>query len=214
MRLRNIPGAREAVEHSPHVIQDPHAQKGCWRGLFPDGCKLHIEIGAGKGNFLIGMAQCHTDTAFVGIERYATVLYKALRKLPEDLTDRIRFVRMDAERLTEVFDEGEVDRIYLNFSDPWPKARHGHRRLTSRTFLDRYAHIVKPQGLVEFKTDNRPLFDWSVAETEPAGWRILEQTHDLHADARLCEGNVMTEYEEKFSSQGHPICKYVIQRRT
>ena len=212
MRLRNDPKARQAVEQSPFVVQEPHALKGRWRSLFPDGCALHVEIGAGKGSFLYGMAKSHPDTAFIGIERYATVLYKALNKMPEDVTDRVRFVRMDAELLTEVFDQGEADRIYLNFSDPWPKARHEHRRLTSRAFLQRYDRILKPGGLVAFKTDNRALFDWSVAEAEAAGWRITELTHDLHADARLCEGNVMTEYEAKFSSQGHPICKFVIQR--
>ena len=229
MRLRNDPKAREAVEESPFVVQDPFAWKGRWWEVFARADRdasadkepaaaacaqmpLHVEIGAGKGNFLIGMAKKHADTAFVGIERYATVLYKALRKLPEEVSDRVRFVRMDAEILTEVFGEGEADRIYLNFSDPWPKARHEHRRLTSRAFLARYDRVLKPGGVVEFKTDNQALFDWSVEEVEPAGWRIVEKTYDLHADVRLCEGNVMTEYEEKFSAQGHPICKFVIQR--
>ena len=216
MRLRNIPGAREAVENSPCVVQDPHARKGCWRSLFAensaDRLPLHVEIGAGKGRFLAGMAQNHADCAFVGIERYATVLYKALRRMPEDVKDRIRFVCMDAELIAEVFDRGEVDRLYLNFSDPWPKARHENRRLTSRSFLARYERILRPGGVIAFKTDNRALFDWSLEEAELAGWRFLEQTFDLHADARLCEGNVMTEYEEKFSAQGHPICKYIITK--
>ena len=212
MRLRNVPGAREAVEKSPHVVQDPHAMKGCWRSLFAEPETLYLEIGAGKGNFLFGMAGNHPDIAFVGIERYATVLFKALNKMPEAVTDRVKFVRMDAELVAEVFAEGEADRIYLNFSDPWPKARHEHRRLTSRAFLERYARILVPEGRVEFKTDNRALFEWSVEEAKLAGWRMVEQTFDLHADARLCEGNVMTEYEERFSAQGNPICKYVIQR--
>lgn len=212
MRLRNIPGARTAVEESPFVVQEPQALKGRWRSLFADKQALHVEIGAGKGNFLFGMAECHADTGFIGIERYATVLYKALNKMPEAAAASVRLVRMDAELVAEVFDTYEADRIYLNFSDPWPKARHEHRRLTSRAFLERYAKILAPEGVIEFKTDNRALFDWSVGEAHLAGWRILEQTHDLHADARLCEGNVMTEYEEKFSSQGHPICKYIIKR--
>ena len=122
MRLRNVPGAKEAVAQSPLVVQEPHALKGCWRSLFAGKEALHLEIGAGKGNFLFGMALLHGDTAFVGIERYATVLYKALNKMPEELADSVRFVRMDAEIVTEVFEAGEVDRIYLNFSDPWPKA--------------------------------------------------------------------------------------------
>lgn len=211
MRLRNVPGAREAVEQSPHVVQEPHALKGRWRSLFPESRALHVEIGAGKGNFLYGMASRYTDTAFVGIERYATVLYKALNKMPALLEGRVYFVRMDAMLVEEVFDTGEADRLYLNFSDPWPKARHEQRRLTSRTFLARYAKILKPGGTVEFKTDNRALFDWSVEEAGQAGFTITEKTYDLHADARLCADNVMTEYEEKFSSQGHLICKYILQ---
>ena len=202
MRLRNIPGAREAVEASPYVVQDPRGMKGCWRSLFPEGLPLHVEIGAGKGSFLTGMALLHEDRAYVGIEKYATVLYKALRKLSEEGTDRLRFVRMDAELVAEVFDPGEADRIYLNFSDPWPKARHEHRRLTSRTFLSRYEQILTKGGRIEFKTDNRRLFDWSVEEAHLAGWTILEQTTDLHGDQRLREGNVMTEYEARFSSMG------------
>ena len=212
MRLRNVPGARNAVEQSPHVVQDARAHKGAWRSLFPGKSALHLEIGSGKGNFLYGMASLHPDTAFVGIERYATVLYKALNKMPDDLAESVRFVRMDAEQVDEVFDAGEVERIYLNFSDPWPKLRHEHRRLTSRVFLARYDKILAPGGLIEFKTDNRALFDWSVKEVAPAGFRIAELTHNLHADARLNRNNVMTEYEERFSSQGHPICKYIIQR--
>lgn len=211
MRLRNVPGAREAVEQSPHVVQEPHALKGHWRGLFEESRTLYVEIGAGKGNFLFGMAKSHADAAYVGIERYATVLYKALNKFPQELADRIRFVRMDATLIAEVFDAEEADGIYLNFSDPWPKARHEQRRLTSRTFLERYRQILKKGGLIEFKTDNRALFDWSVEEARLAGFPVTDMTYDLHADARLSKGNVMTEYEEKFSAQGHPICKYILQ---
>ena len=124
----------------------------------------------------------------------------------------VRFIRMDAEELTEVFGAGEADRIYLNFSDPWPKDRHAKRRLPSRQFLERYAQILKPEGTIEFKTDNRALFDFALDELEPAGWKAEEVTFDLHADGRLMRGNVMTEYEERFSSAGNPICKYIIRK--
>ena len=164
MRLRNVPGAREAVEQSPHVVQDAHALKGRWRSLFDGRQALHVEIGAGKGNFLFGMAALHPDTAFIGIERYATVLFKALNKMPEALSGQLRFVRMDAEIVTEVFETGEVDRIYLNFSDPWPKERHAKRRLTSGLFLSRYERVLKSGGRIEFKTDNDELFDFSLNE--------------------------------------------------
>ena len=149
---------------------------------------------------------------FIGIEKYSSVLLRAIQKMEEEELPNVKFIRMDAEDIDTVFAEGELERIYLNFSDPWPKDRHAKRRLPSRQFLARYDKILKKDGVIEFKTDNRPLFDFAVEETEPAGWKIKELTYDLHADARLCEGNVMTEYEEKFSSQGNPICKYIIFR--
>ena len=119
---------------------------------------------------------------------------------------------MDAEDLPEVFGEGEVSGIYLNFSDPWPKDRHAKRRLPSRQFLARYAQILTPEGRVEFKTDNRPLFDFALEEAEAAGWKLLVCTFDLHQDEDLMRDNIMTEYEERFSSIGNPICKMVICR--
>ena len=122
------------------------------------------------------------------------------------------FIRVDARLLPEIFEKDEVDGIYLNFSDPWPKARHAKRRLTSREFLKRYEQVLKKEGTVEFKTDNRPLFDFSVEEVNEAGWKLSVCTYDLHNDEKLMEGNVMTEYEERFSSQGNPICKLVAIR--
>ena len=122
------------------------------------------------------------------------------------------FIRMDAEDLAEVFGPGEVDRIYLNFSDPWPKDRHAKRRLPSAEFLNRYDSILKKDGRLEFKTDNRELFDFAVEQLPVAGWRAEAVTYDLHKDNALMEGNIMTEYEEKFSSMGNPICKYIICR--
>ena len=128
------------------------------------------------------------------------------------LLPNLKFIRVDARLLPEIFGKNEVDRIYLNFSDPWPKARHDKRRLTSRVFLQRYDQILKPDGKVEFKTDNRTLFDFSLEEATEAGWTIEQHTFDLHHDPEMCEDNVMTEYEEKFSSLGNPICKMIIHR--
>ena len=142
------------------------------------------------------------------------MLIRALEKMSEMETplDNIRFVRMDAEAITKVFGAGEVDRIYLNFSDPWPKDRHAKRRLTSKEFFARYNVILKADGRVEFKTDNRPLFDFSVESVKEAGWKLDAVTYDLHHDEELCQGNVMTEYEEKFSSKGNPIHKLIAVR--
>ena len=148
----------------------------------------------------------------MGIEKYSSVLLRAVQKMEEEELPNLKFLRMDAEDITKVFGEGEVDKIYLNFSDPWPKDRHAKRRLPSREFLGRYDVILKKEGRLEFKTDNRQLFDFAVEELAPAGWSADVITYDLHADAELMEGNVMTEYEEKFSSMGNPINKYIIYR--
>ena len=217
MRLKNIPGAKEAVQKSEYVVQDPQALRGRWREAFGADVPLYIEVGMGKGRFIMEMARKHPDICFVGIEMYDSVLLRALQKKQEleeagILLPNLKFIRVDARLLPEIFGKNEIDRIYLNFSDPWPKARHDKRRLTSRVFLQRYDQILKPDGKVEFKTDNRTLFDFSLEETTEAGWTIEQHTFDLHHDPELCKDNVMTEYEEKFSTQGNPICKMIIHR--
>ena len=217
MRLRNIPGAKDAIIESPYVIQEPEAEKGCWGADFPRKQPLHIEVGMGKGRFLMDMARLHPEINYVGIEMYDSVLLRAIQKMEEleaagQKLSNLVFMRMDARLLPEVFDKGEVAKIYLNFSDPWPKARHAKRRLTSREFLARYDQILEKDGVVEFKTDNRELFEFSLEEVPEAGWTLVEHTFDLHHDEKMMQGNVMTEYEEKFSSMGNPICKMVIRR--
>ena len=214
MRLRNIKGATEAIESSPYCIQAPAEMKNHWREFFGNDNPIHIEVGMGKGRFLMNLAALHPDINYIGIERYTSVLFRAIQKMEEDEPPlpNVHFICMDADELPEVFDEKSIDKIYLNFSDPWPKDRHAKRRLTSRQFLARYDQILKPDGVLEFKTDNRPLFDFAIEELEPAGWKAQVITYDLHNDAALMEGNVMTEYEEKFSSVGNPICKYIIYR--
>ena len=212
MRLRNIPGADDAILNSEYCIKNPEEQKGHWQDCFETAQPLHIEIGMGKGRFIMDMAALHPDINYIGIERYSSVLLRALQKMEQNPLPNIKFICMDAADVAEVFAKDEVDRIYSNFSDPWPKDRHAKRRLPSRQFLARYDVILKKEGTLEFKTDNRPLFDFAVEELEPAGWQAQVITYDLHSDPALMESNVMTEYEEKFSSIGNPICKYIIFR--
>lgn len=212
MRLRNIPGADEAIADSPHCIQEPMAEKGRWHLIFGNENPIHIEIGMGKGQFIMKLAKEHPDINYIGIERYSSVLLRALQKMKIEPLPNIRFLCMDASIITEVFDKEEVAKIYLNFSDPWPKERHAKRRLTSRQFFERYDKILAGNGVVEFKTDNDDLFAFSMEEVAEAGWTLDAHTFDLHHDPVLNEGNVMTEYEEKFSSLGHPIHKLIARR--
>lgn len=214
MRLRNITGSREVIAESAYVVQEELQMQcpGTWKDIFGNCHPIHIEIGMGKGKFIHTMAMGHSDINYVGIEKYSSVLLRAVQKMEREELPNLKFLRMDAENIDKVFGPEEVDRIYLNFSDPWPKDRHAKRRLPSREFLARYDKILKKDGHLEFKTDNRELFDFALEELEPAGWKAQVITYDLHNDAVLMEGNVMTEYEEKFSALGNPICKYVISR--
>ncbi len=214
MRLRNIAGSREVIADSDFTIKEPEKKKGLFKKeVFKNDNPVHVEIGMGKGRFLMDMAQLHPDINYVGIEKYYSVLLRALQKQEQILLPNIIFIRMDAEDITEVFAPGEVDRIYLNFSDPWPKDRHAKRRLPSRQFLERYDKILVPDGVVEFKTDNKDLFMFALDEVEPAGWTLDAVTYDLHHDEKMMVGNVMTEYEERFSQAGNPIYKYIISRK-
>lgn len=216
MRLRNITGSREVIAGSPYVIQEEQHSRcaGAWNGIFGNGNPIHVEIGMGKGKFIHTMAKEHPDVNYVGIERYSSVLLRAVQKMEQEELSNLRFLRMDAEGIEGIFSRGEVDRIYLNFSDPWPKDRHAKRRLPSREFLGRYRTVLGEGGRLEFKTDNRELFEFAVGELEPAGWTADVITYDLHGDKGLLEGNVMTEYEEKFSAMGNPICKYIVRPGT
>lgn len=212
MRLRNIRGSREKIEISPYVVQEPEKTKGLWKELFGNDNPIHLEIGMGKGRFLLTLAERNPQMNYVGMERYSSVLLRAIQKMEEKPLPNLVFLCMDAADLEAVFEKGEVSRIYLNFSDPWPKDRHAKRRLPSRQFLARYDRILKEDGALEFKTDNRALFDFALEELEPAGWNIRQMTYDLHNDSQMAAGNVMTEYEERFSARGNPICKYIISR--
>ena len=211
MRLRNVPGARETIIENQFSIQEPEQKKGKWAEVFGNDHPIHIEVGMGKGQFIIEMAKRNPEINYIGIEKYSSVLVRAVEKLEDFEQNNLRLIRMDAENIEEVFDKDEVDRIYLNFSDPWPKDRHAKRRLTSTRFLERYNNILTPEGRVMFKTDNKDLFDFSLEQVEEAGCILENHTYDLH-HSEYNEGNVMTEYEEKFSAKGNPICRLVAYR--
>jgi tRNA (guanine-N7-)-methyltransferase len=213
MRLRNIPGADEVVANSPYCIQVPTEHKGNWSAVFENDHPIHIEIGMGKGRFIMDLARLNPNINYIGIVRYTSVLLRAVQKIEENPLPNVRFLCEDAANLPDIFAAEEVKRIYLNFSDPWPKDRHARRRLTSSEFLARYDQFLAKDGRLEFKTDNVGLFDFSLEEIENSDvWHIDVHTYDLHEDPMLNFGNVMTEYEEKFSSKGNPICKLIASR--
>ena len=211
MRLRHIPGSEEQIAESIYVVQAQEEKKGRWAQVFENENPIQVEVGMGKGKFLLELAKKNPDRNFVGVERYSTVLLKAIQKQEDLQLPNICFLRVDAEQLGDIFEKGEVEKIYLNFSDPWPKDRHAKRRLTSSRFMAVYDQILKSDGTVEFKTDNRELFDFSLQSIPEAGWNIELHTFDLH-HSEYAQDNVMTEYETKFSGEGKPICKLVASR--
>lgn len=210
MRLRNVKGSRETIAANDRVIREDSPVRGLWaRDIFQNTNPIHIEIGMGKGQFIMELARRNPDINYIGIEKYSSVLVRALEKMEEAPLANLRFLRMDAEHIEDLFAPDEVAQIYLNFSDPWPKDRHAKRRLTSREFLTRYGHIIKRDGKIIFKTDNRPLFDFSLEQAAEAGWFLVNHTFDLH-HSEYVEGNIMTEYETRFVAKGNPICRMVI----
>ena len=233
-RLRNIPGAKERVQQSRFCLKSSQEIRD-----FVKDRPLHMEIGMGKGRFITALSERNPGIAYLGVERYDSVLLRAIEKaeaaageVPENSGksesgekgeisreaaagnshENLRFMSVDAALLPEYLPEESVDRIYLNFSDPWPKDRHARRRLESREFLQIFSKFLKKGGIIEFKTDNEGLFDFALTQIEPAGFRLLEMTRDLHRDEKMNQGNIMTEYEEKFSVGGKPIFKYIIQK--
>ncbi|MBQ7563890.1 MAG: tRNA (guanosine(46)-N7)-methyltransferase TrmB [Lachnospiraceae bacterium] len=212
MRLRNITGSKEMIAENEYVIHEPESYRGVFvKEIFENDRPLWVEIGTGKGNFIEELARRKPEINFLGIEKYSTVLLKAIRKYAEDPAENLRFIRMDAEYIMDVFAENEIGRIFLNFSDPWPKDRHAKRRLPSANFLRRFQKLLLPGGRIEFKTDNRELFDFAVEEAKAEGWSFLYLTYDLHNDPEEMKTNILTEYEAKFSAIGNPIYKYIIE---
>lgn len=211
MRLRNVKGSRETIASNEFVIQEPERLTGKWNEFFGNSNPTHIEIGMGKGQFLTQLAIQNPHINYIGIEKYSSVLIRAIQKRQEVDIHNLFYIRYEAEYINDIFAENEIERVYLNFSDPWPKDRHAKRRLTSKEFLARYDKLLVPEGYVIFKTDNRDLFDFSLEQIDLAGWKLLNKTYDLH-HSEYVDGNVMTEYEEKFSSLGNPICRLVTYR--
>ena len=205
MRLRKVKGAAEIIASHPHiVVQEPQKIKGKWQEVFEKDQPLFIEVGMGKGQFILGMAKQHPDQNFIGIEKFDSVMVRALEKAQLESLPNLKLLMVDAKELTEIFEEGEVSGIYLNFSDPWPKPRHAKRRLTHENYLQRYEHIIKDEGILAFKTDNRLLFEYSLVSVTDYGMRLLNVALDLHAKIGI-EWNIQTEYEQKFSALGQPI---------
>lgn len=204
MRLKHVKGAEEIVESSKYVIKDYTEHKGSFNKLFNNNNPIRIEIGMGKGNFIIENAIKYPNINFIGIEKYDSVMVKAIRRLETLDLPNLRLIRMDAGKIEEVFDH-EIDEVFLNFSDPWPKERHAKRRLTSPNFLNKYKNIFKDKEIITFKTDNRKLFEYSVMSFNSQGFTIENLSLDLYNDD--IEDNIPTEYEMKFHSKGFPIYK-------
>ena len=193
------------------LISDPEERKGKWRELMPEAKEVFLELGCGKGRFTAETAAQNPQALYIAVERVPDAMVIAMERCQALGLTNVFFIDGDAAALDRYFAPGEVDRIYLNFSDPWPKDRHAKRRLTSPVFMSVYDKILAPRGVVEFKTDNRGLFEYSLESIPSAGWEITEHTFDLH-NSPMAEGNVMTEYEMKFASEGKPICKLIARR--
>lgn len=205
MRLRKKPWVPAALEeYSDIVIKNADESfKGKWREVFERNAPLFVELGTGKGRFISQLAERHPEINFIGIEAQQDVIIYAARKVREKGLTNVRLLVFDINKILDIFAVGEVNRFYINFCDPWPKARHAKRRLTHGGFLDKYRDILADDGAIFFKTDNRSLFDFSVEQFAEKGLKVDNLTYDLHNSNY--EDNIMTEYEEKFSKLGTPI---------
>lgn len=207
MRLRNVKGAKDIIISSKLIIENYEDYKGKFKTLFQNNNPICLEIGCGKGNFIINMAKKYPNINFIGIEKYDSVLARALQKI--DYLDNLRFIRMDATNIDEFFDK-EIDTIYLNFSDPWPKERHKHRRLSDTLFLKKYDNLFTSKKHIIMKTDNRKLFEYSIIQFTNYNYKIKEISLNLYNDD--IQDNIPTEYENKFHNQGFPIYKIDVEK--
>ncbi|MEZ7551551.1 tRNA (guanosine(46)-N7)-methyltransferase TrmB [Streptococcus sp. 20925_1_22] len=204
MRVRNRKGATELLEaHPRYVILNPADAKGRWQEIFGNDHPIHVEVGSGKGAFVSGMAKANPDINYIGIDIQKSVLSYALDKVLATDVPNIKLLWVDGSDLTDYFEDGEIDRLYLNFSDPWPKKRHEKRRLTYQSFLATYQQILPENGEIHFKTDNRGLFEYSLVSFSQYGMKLKGVWLDLHASD--FEDNVLTEYEQKFANKGQVI---------
>lgn len=209
MRLKCVKGAKERVESSSYLVLEPSKYKGKYKELFKNNNPIYIEIGMGKGNFIIENAKRYPDINFIGIEKYDSVIVRAVEKLENIELPNLKLIRMDANKITDVFDK-EIDLIYLNFSDPWPKVRHEKRRLSSHEFLKKYDFIFKNKKNIIMKTDNRKLFEYSIISYTSYGYKINDISLDLYKDDITF--NIPTEYEMKFHDKGLPIYKIDVEK--
>lgn len=212
MRARYKPWAAELIEAHPEiVIPEPEKLKGKWQEEFGNSNPLHIEAGTGKGRFITGMALANPDINYIGIELFDSVIVSGLQTVldEEGGIPNLRLLRVNAQEMTSFFEKDEVDRLYLNFSDPWPKTRHAKRRLTHDSFLKLYETVLPKNGEIHFKTDNRGLFEFSLMSISEYGMLLKDVSLDLHANEP--EWNIMTEYEEKFKKKGQPIYRMEAQ---
>ena len=204
MRLRNIPGAEEYIYSvKKYSIENPVLNKGKWRDVFANDNPIHVEFGMGKGRFITTLAKNNPNINYIGVECKAEVIYKAIKNIEDEEISNLRILLFNVNDLENLFDENEIDRIYLNFSDPWHKEKHKKRRLTHENYLKKYRNCIKEDGWIHFKTDNRRLFQFSLNEFAHLNLKMQNISLDLHCDN--LEDNIMTEYEEKFASKGHPI---------
>ncbi len=211
MRQRRVKNEKEKVmSYSQILAIKPEDHKGKWNQFFKNENEIHIEIGCGKGRFITSLAEMNPDTNYIAIEPIGTVLLRALEKIEKSELNNVKCAWRFADVICEYIGENEINKIYLNFSDPWPKIRHAKRRLTHKNFLESYKRILKPEGIIEFKTDNKDLFDFSLKEFELCGFTVQDVTNDLHS---ILMDNVMTEYEQKFSRRGMKInyCKATLE---
>lgn len=207
MRMRKKPNLAPRMKKCEAIqIMNPESMKGKWKSSFPDYDRLWLELGCGKGRFTLGTAQDNPETMLLAVEKVADAMVKGMERVCEAKAGNVRFMDMDAIKLREVFENGEVERLFINFCDPWPKSRDAKHRLTAPGFLRIYADLLPIGGEIHFKTDNRPLYDWSVEQLQSEGWMLKEQTNDLHRDG-VC--GIMTDYEAKFHAENVPINRLV-----
>ena len=210
MRLKNVKGANEIIEKGIYYVDNPYQYKGKWNEYFGNNNPIYIEIGMGKGDFIIENAKRYKDINFIGIEKYDSVIVRAIQKSNELELSNLKIIRIDANKLEEVFDK-EIDLIYLNFSDPWPKDRHAKRRLTSNIFLNIYDKMFKDENRIIMKTDNINLFNYSLESLGEYGYDIIYKTNNLDC---LSEDNIMTEYEKRFYNLGVNINKLEAKKKS
>mgnify|MGYP003301797688 CR=1 FL=1 len=206
MRLRNIKGAQDIIAKSKYIVLEPNKYKGNFKQLFNNSNPIEIEIGMGKGDFIIERAKQNPNINYIGVEKYASVLVYATKKLEDTDLPNLKIINIDANTIDEIFSK-EISKVYLNFSDPWPKKKHSNRRLTSFIFLNKYKNIFVNECYIEMKTDNQNLFEYSIISLSEFGYVLKYVTFDLYNDDLT--GNIQTEYEKKFVSKGMKIHKLV-----